>query len=186
MLLNDLPTTYKKREDGLTYKIRERLPYNIRGEQQFVNNTNRLVEYPEQTFMHNVKYPFEIVRIIPSITMFDDTATPVVVWPTLHFNVPFPILAQFLRFNIKDVRSQEYLMKDPVRLSDLLNKETLAWEFEAPLYLEASNNEIISIQNLLPATFATGTVGGVASVNCANIQVNLNLQGSLLVLGERV
>jgi hypothetical protein len=179
-----LPTHYKGK------LIVDRIPYSMRGELIVAVNTNGN-QFPESTFMHNVDKPFECHRMIPDLTMFTDATPPVQITPSLHTNVlEFAHnLMRGIRLTIQDTARNELLTKNPTLMNQLIKKDTCAWEWESPYYLEKSTNFLTTVDNIIPAAFATGTVGGtagIASVSCASIRVELCFQGYLIVTEGRV
>lgn len=173
----DFPTQF----DGKA--IKDRIPYTMRGE-MLVPVATSGVQFPETTFQHNVDKPFEIHRVIPDLTGFTDASPTVQVTPTLATNFQ-NFLDKGVRLNIIDTAKNELLTKNPTLIAQLINKMTRTWEWPKPYTLRCSTNFLVTVDNIIPAAFATGTLGGVASVNVAQIRVELSFQGYLLVT-ERI
>ena len=170
------PTSYDNKP------IQGRIPYAMRGELLVAVNTSG-VQFPEATFQQNVDKPFEMHRMIPDITMFDTATPPVQISPVLHFNTGEwgSALFQGVRLTLLDTAKNEFLTKNPTLLAQLIDKDRRCWEWEDPYTIPKSTNLLVTVDNIIPAVFATGTVGAVASANCGSFRIELTFEGYLLV-----
>lgn len=176
-----LPSVYHH-TDGAVYEIDRRLPYNIRGQATFVNSVLPQ-SFPDGAFVNNSEHPFEVMRMGYGMTLVGLAAT---LTPALQNNNTLLTLAQFFQITVRETKLDEPLMKEFTRLSDLVNRQSLSWEFAGPYTMEYEHYFDVEVINTAPGSFASGDVGGILSVDVANIELELNFQGSLLVLGRKV
>lgn len=166
--------------------IRFRIPYEQQGELVVANNTTG-VPFADSTFLHTVDKPFEIHRMIVSITPFDNTVgTPLVVTPSnLSQNAPAGptatldirrILQSFVRLRIRDVSKNENLFKNAQLVETMLSRNEGSWAFRCPYTLVRAEGLEITVDNVAPATFVIGTQ------TCANLRIEIGFQGYLIVV----
>lgn len=179
-----LPASYDGKD------IVGRIPYTMSGVIFVANNTPG-VQFPESTFQHNVDKPFEIHRAIPDLTAASTVQGLItLIPPALNFGIE-PFLRKYVRMQIIDLARNELMVKTPTMVEQLIEKDTLAWNWEDPYILRPNSNIICTIDNLAPATFATGNYGPstgaggaapvVPSVAVDTIKIELVFQGFLLV-----
>lgn len=153
-----------------------RVPYIMYGELLVANGTLGL-QYPEATFLHNVDKPFEIHRLIPRITPFNNAATPVVITPSdlMLMNNFETVLGKYIKLRILDLSKNEAMTKVPSLSGDLSRTWEQTWEFEDPYTIVRSEGFQITVDSNCP-NFALG------GTTVANLRVEVALEGYLLVI----
>ena len=167
-----LPTHFAGKPIGL------RIPHSIAGE-LLVANATTATQFPDATFLNATDKPFEIHRAIISLTPFDNQATSVIVSPAVMLLLVQDlrsVLEDYIRLNVLDVSKNEKITKNAALVRTLLKNNERAWEWDAPYTIIRGEALQVLVDNIAPATF----VAGAATV--ANIRVNINFQGHLLVI----
>lgn len=155
-----LPDVYKGRP------IRQRLPFIMAGDLVVPASTSGR-QYADGTFYYAQDLPFEVMRMIPNVTTLDSQGVPQQD-PTTTIGNPI----RSVQLAIQSIAASRAITLVPTRVSVLVNKDTLAWEFDAPQYLEKGSGYQITVNNLIAVGVAAG-----------GIRMEISFEGSLIDIG---
>lgn len=153
-----LPEIYKGR------RIRYRQPFAMAADLVVPASTAGQV-FADSSFYNALDMPFEVTRMVPNVTTLDVSGVPQAD-PT-----SIASLNSYVRLFIQMITSNTPTTFASSRLSVLINKNTLAWEFDSPVVFETRNGFKVSCDNQLTSAKAAG-----------GIRMELAFEGSLLAL----
>lgn len=157
-----------------------RIPYNIAAELDVGPNLSGVV-FPEASFLHNVDKPFEIHRVRIGLTA---KGTPTgFVSPTILEPQP-TTMEQRVRLRILDFSKNENMTKSATLVSQLLQKNTGAWDFEEPYTIVRSEGFQVQMDTLdFPAVVVLDDNIEPERVDVQFARIEVNFQGYLDIIG---
>lgn len=157
-----------------------RIPYNIAAELDVGPNLSGVV-FPEASFLHNVDKPFEIHRTRIGLTA---KGTPEgFTQPTVLEPQP-TTLEKRVRMRILDFSKNENLTKSATLVSQLLQKNTGAWDLEEPYTIVRSEGFQVQLDTQdYPAVVVLNENIEPERVEVQFIRVEVNFQGYLDIIG---
>jgi hypothetical protein len=157
-----------------------RIPYALAAELDVGPNLSGVV-FPEASFLHNVDKPFEIHRVKIGLT---GKGTPEgFTQPTILEPQP-TTLEKRVRMRVLDFSKNENLTKSATLVSQILQKNTQAWDLEEPYTIVRSEGFQIQIDTAdYPAVVILNAVIEPERVDVQFIRVEVNFQGYLDIIG---
>lgn len=157
-----------------------RIPYNIAAELDVGPNLSGVV-FPEASFLHNVDKPFEIHRMKIGLT---GKGTPVgFTNPTVLEPQP-TTLDRRVRLRVLDFAKNENLTKSATLVSQLLQRNTQAWDLEEPYTIVRSEGFQVQIDTLdYPAVVILNDQIEPERVDVQFVRIEVNFQGYLDIIG---
>lgn len=167
--------------------IRFRIPYTMPGELVLATQAQGVL-FADNTFQQNIDKPFEIHRMNVNIAAYttNDASPPVNVPIGPQFAAALgagqldEILRDYVRLRIQDVGKNETINKSAQLVSDLVRKNTGAWEFEEPYTIVRSEGFTISVDTIIPANFTI--TAGDETVTVTNLRVAITFEGFLVIV----
>lgn len=157
-----------------------RIPYNIAAELDVGPNLSGVV-FPEASFLHNVDKPFEIHRAKIGLTAKgtpEGFSTPTVLEPQPT------TLEKRIRLRILDFAKNENLTKSATLVSQLLQKNTGAWDLEEPYTIVRSEGFQVQIDTQdYPAVVILDANVEPERVEVQFVRIEVNFQGYLDIIG---
>lgn len=157
-----------------------RIPYNIAAELDVGPNLSGVV-FPEASFLHNVDKPFEIHRVKIGLTA---KGTPEgFVSPTVLEPQP-TTMEKRVRMRILDFSKNENLTKSATLVSQLLQRNTGAWDLEEPYTIVRSEGFQVQLDTQdYPAVVILDANIEPERVDVQFCRIEVNFQGYLDIIG---
>jgi hypothetical protein len=157
-----------------------RIPYNLAAELDVGPNLSGVV-FPEASFLHNVDKPFEVHRVKIGLTAKgtpDGFTSPTVLEPQPT------TMDKRIRLKMLDFSKNENLMKSSTLVSQLLQKNTGAWDLEEPYTIVRSEGFQVQIdtQDYPAVVILDGNIEP-ERVDVQFCRVEVNFQGYLDIIG---
>lgn len=157
-----------------------RIPYNIAAELDVGPNLSGVV-FPEASFLHNVDKPFEIHRVKIGLTgkgTPEGDLNPTVLEPQPT------TLEKRVRLRILDLAKNENMTKSATLVSQILQRNTGAWDLEEPYTIVRSEGFQVQVDTQsFPAVAILDANLEPERVAVQFVRVEVNFQGYLDIIG---
>lgn len=165
-------------------RIVSRWPYSMAAE-LVVPNGETGQSFPEAVFLNSTDKPVETWGLRVDVYPLDDTAAPAapnMITPTLAQRFQ-DMLDFFVKIRLGFENLEQKITKSNQRLATYLDRNTRCryWSPE-PNTISKQQGFNVEVDNLAPATFNTGTFGGVANEVCGNLLIVVDFIAFQLIL----
>ncbi len=134
--------------------IYRRTPYIMQADLTLASGAG-VTSFPDGAFGHNEAMPFEVLRMVPFIDPLASSGSPL---SDSGIYIDFSSLLRFVQVNIQLKGASRYMTKVKSRLSAIVEKGSLVFDFQQPLYIERSEGFSIDVTHDVPSALAAGGI----------------------------